>query len=178
MQDIKNQSYNVFEMFDKQWALVTAGTPDHYNSCVLSWGSIGNMWGSPGKGRPTVTIYVHPARYTSEFLLESDTFTLSFYPDTCRKALGYMGSHSGREGDKAVSAGLTPKQMGDGMTYEEANLTFLCKKLYQHQFTKEDIAEEIQDYYASLPKTYPDFNGGWQPHILFIGEIIDVEDNR
>lgn len=75
----------------------------------------------------TVTVYVHPARYTSEFLKESDTFTVSFYPDQYRKALGYMGSHSGRDGDKAAAAGLTPVAIGDGVTYEEANLTFLCK---------------------------------------------------
>lgn len=64
------------------------------------------------------------------------------------------------------------------MTYKEANLTFLCKKLYQHQFSKEDIAPEIREYYASMPEIYPDFKGGWQPHIVFVGEIIDVKDER
>ena len=86
---------------------------------------------------PYRTVYVHPARYTSEFLTENDTFTVSFYPESCRNALCYMGSHSGRDGDKAAAAGLTPAAMGNSVTYEEANLTFLCKKLYQHQFAKE-----------------------------------------
>lgn len=74
--------------------------------------------------------------------------------------------------------GLLLPPMGNSVTYEEANLTFLCKKLYQHQFAKENIAPEIQQYYASAPKAFPDFNGGWQPHIMFIGEIIDVDDKR
>ena len=96
---------------------------------------------------------MHPARYTSEFLKESDTFTVSFYPDQYRKALGYMGGHSGRDGDKAAAAGLTPAAIGDG-------------------------APEIQEYYASMPKVYPDFKGGWQPHIVFVGQILGVEDKR
>jgi len=29
-----------------------------------------------------------------------------------------------------------------------------------------------------MPKVYPDFNGGWQPHIVFAGEIIEVMDER
>ena len=40
------------------------------------------------------------------------------------------------------------------------------------------IATEVQEYYASMPKEYPDFNGGWQPHIVFVGEIIEVRCER
>jgi len=178
MSNFKELDYKVFEIFDKQWCVVTAGNMEHFNGCTVSWGSLGNMWGRHGSSCPTVTVYIHPARYTSEFLTESDTFTVSFFPEEYKKALGYMGSHSGRDGNKVRASGLTPVEMGSSVTYKEANLTFLCKKLYQHQFTKEDIAPEIQDYYASMPKTYPDFKGGWQPHIVFIGEIIGVEDKR
>ena len=178
MENFKEKEYKVFEMFDKQWAIVTAGSMEHYNSCTVSWGSLGNIWGHAGNSRPTVTVYIHPARYTSEFLKNSDTFTVSFYPESCKKALSYIGSHSGRDGDKAVGAGLTPIEIGQGVTYKEANLTFLCKKLYHHQFSKEDITTEVQEYYASMPKAFPDFNGGWQPHIVFVGEIIAVRDAR
>lgn len=178
MKDFREAEYNVFNMFDKQWAIVTAGTMEHFNSCTVSWGSFGNIWGRLGKSLPVVTVYIHPARYTSEFLDSSDTFTVSFYPDVYRKALGYIGSHSGRDGNKAAAAGLTPIAMDQGVTYEEADLTFLCKKIYQHQFSRENIAPEIQEYYAAMPKLYPDFKGGWQPHIVFIGEILAVEDKR
>ena len=164
---------DVFRKFDKQWALVTAGTPEHYNTMTISWGGLGTLW-----RRPVATVYVKKNRYTFEFMEQNDYFTVSFYPDQYRKALGYMGGHSGRDGDKAAAAGLTPVAIGDGVTYEEANLTFLCKKLYQHQFVKEDLAPEIQEYYASMPKVYPDFKGGWQPHIVFVGQILGVEDKR
>jgi hypothetical protein len=46
------------------------------------------------------------------------------------------------------------------------------------QFSKKDITTEVQEYYASMPKVYPDFNGGWQPHIVFVDEIIVVRDER
>ena len=174
MQDYKREEYKVFELFDKKWALVTAGNIQHYNCCTVSWGSLGNIWGTAGNSRSTVTVYVHPARYTSEVLKESDIFTVSFYPETSRKALGYLGSHYGRNENKIETVGFTPVKMGQGVTFGEAELTFLCKKLYQHQFSREDLAPEIQAYYAAKPEVYPDFKGGWQPHYVFVGEIIDV----
>lgn len=75
-------------------------------------------------------------------------------------------------------AGLTSIEIGQGVTYKEAKLTSLYRKLYHHQFSKEDITIEVQEYYAFMPKVYPDFNGGCQPHIVFVGEIIEVRDER
>ena len=103
MENFKQKAYNVFELFDRQWAIVTAGSIEHYNSCTVGWGSLGNLWGPTGRSRPAVTVYVHPARYTCEFLEQGDTFTVSFYPPEYRRALGYIGSHSGRDGDKAAA---------------------------------------------------------------------------
>ena len=40
MQDYKREEYKVFELFDKKWALVTAGNIQHYNCCTVSWGSL------------------------------------------------------------------------------------------------------------------------------------------
>ena len=36
MENFKEKEYKVFEMFDKQWAIVTAGSMEHYNSCTIS----------------------------------------------------------------------------------------------------------------------------------------------
>lgn len=165
------KEYPIFDMFKNQWALVTAGTMDSYDGCTVGWGSLGTIW-----NKDTVTVYVHPDRYTSEFLRNHDTFTVSFFPEEYRKALGYMGSHSGRNEDKAINAGLTPVLMGDSVGFNEATLTFVCKKLYQHQFSKEDLSQEIQDFYAKSPKVYPDYAGGWQPHYVFVGEVLEVKE--
>ena len=174
--DYKEKEYKVFELFDKNWAIVSSGDINNFNCCTLSWGSLGNIWGKNGKSISTVTIYVHPARYTSEFLKENDYFTISFFPEEYKKALAYIGSHSGRDEDKVSKTCLNPIEFNQGVTYKEANLSFLCKKLYQHQFSKDDLSDDIKEYYASMPNVYPDFNGGWQPHIVFVGEIVDVID--
>lgn len=179
MGDFMERDYKVFEMFEKEWGLVTAGTLEHFNSCTIAWGSFGTMWIKPGNGGATATVFIYPTRYTLEFLKANDWFTISFFPESCKKMLGYMGSHSGRDGDKAAACGLTPIAMGESVTYEEANLTFLCKKLYQHQFAKEDLAPEVQEFYASSPYIFPrDENGDWQAHWAFVGRIIDVDDKR
>ena len=89
-----------------------------------------------------------------------------------------MGSRSGRDGDKVSTASLTPVAVGDSVGYQEANLTFLCRKLYQHQFEKDDLAPEIQEYYRSFPKAFPpDKKGDWQPHWVFVGEVIETVEN-
>lgn len=167
------KKYDVFQMFSKQWAIVTAGTMEKYDGCTIGWGSLGTIW-----NKNTVTVYVHPARYTSEFLLKNDQFTISFFPEQYRKALGYMGSHTGRTEDKAAHAGLTPISMKETVGFQEANLTFVCKKLYQHKLSEKDLDASIQSFYAASPKVYPDFHGGWQPHYVFAGEILDVRDKR
>ena len=162
--------YRVFELFEKQWALVTAGSPERFNGCTVGWGCMGTLW-----NKPVITVYLHPARYTRAFLAESDSFTVCFFPEDCRKALGLMGSRSGRDGDKVRAAGLTPVAVGNSVGYKEASLTFLCRKLYQHPFAKEDLAPEIRDYYRSHAKVFPpDEHGEWQPHWVFVGEVMET----
>ena len=176
--DLEKENFNAMDLFGSHWAIVTAGTPERFNGCTVSWGSLGKLWTRTGGGS-VVTVYIHPARFTSQFLLASDCFTVSFFPEAYKKALGYMGSHSGRDGDKTSAAGLTPVPMGTSVAYQEAELTFLCRKLYQHQFAKEDLAPEIREYYAASPRVYPsEDKDGWQPHIVFVGDILDVKDLR
>ena len=170
------KDYRIFDLFEKQWAIVTAGTMERFNSCTVSWGSMGTLWTRLGKSGSVITVYLHPARYTREFVAASDTFTVSFFPVTCKKALAIIGSKSGRDVDKVTAAGLTPVPMGNSVTYEEASMTFLCRKVYQHQFAKEDIAPDVQEYYKANPNVYPvDENGEWQPHWVFVGEIIEAK---
>ena len=167
MRAFEEKDYKVFDMFNNQWALATAGDITHFNTCTIAWGSLGTIWGGPGGGRSIVTIYINPDRYTYDFLKESDTFTVEFFPPEYRKALGYLGSHSGRDGDKVAAAGLTPKAIGNGVTFAEANLTFLCKKLYQGPFEREGLADEINN---GIYKN-------WQPHWMFVGEILEVQSD-
>ena len=123
---MKDKEYKIFDMFENQWALVTAGSRERFNCCTVGWGGMGVLW-----NRPVVTVYLHPARYTREFLAENDCFTLSFFPEKYRKALGILGTLSGRDGDKIAASGLTLTPMGESVSYREAELSFLCRKLYK-----------------------------------------------
>ncbi len=74
-------SPKIFELFNKHWALLTAGEGEQANPMTISWGSLGTIWGMPGKGKPIVTVYVHPDRYTYRVLNDSEFFTVSFFPE-------------------------------------------------------------------------------------------------
>ncbi len=170
MESLQEKEYRIFELFEKQWALVTAGSAERFNGCTVGWGCMGTLW-----NRPVVTVYLHPARYTRELLLENGFFTVCFFPQEYRRALGIMGSRTGRDGDKARAAGLTPVPVGESVGYREASLTLLCRKLSQQPFAKEGLAPEIREYYRSHPEVYPpDENGEWQPHWVFVGEVLEL----
>ena len=67
-------SLNPFTKIGKEWALLTAGDENGFNTMTVSWGAMGFMW-----GKPSVTVYIRPQRYTKKFVDANDTFTLSFY---------------------------------------------------------------------------------------------------
>ena len=71
MKPFEAKDYKAFTMFEERWALVTAGTPDDFNTCTVSWGSMGNVWGPNGGDISTVTVYIHPARYTHKNLWQN-----------------------------------------------------------------------------------------------------------
>ena len=175
MKAFESKDYKAFTMFEDRWALVTAGTPEDFNTCTVSWGSMGNVWGPNSGDMSTVTVYIHPARYTQEFMAKYDTFTVSFFPESYRKALGYLGSHSGRDEDKVANSGLTPVVAGDGVTFKEADLTFVCKKLYEHQFDEAHLADSVKEYYAANPSMYTQVGKDrWEPHYMYIGEVVEA----
>ena len=115
---------NIFEQYDKKWALLTAGDKDKFNTMTISWGGLGTLW-----NKPVTTVYVRTSRYTNEFMKDNDYFTVSFYPDECKKVLGVLGSKSGRDMDKIHESGLTPKEVENGITFAEAEVTLVCRKL-------------------------------------------------
>ena len=88
---------DILSVFDKKWALLTAGDEAGFNTMTISWGGLGTLW-----NKPVATVYVRTSRYTHDFMDTNDYFTVSFYPEECRPILGVLGSKSGREMDKMV----------------------------------------------------------------------------
>ena len=147
-----------FAKFHKDWALLTAGTRERFNSMTIGWGAFGTVW-----NKDVLTVYVRPDRYTWQFLQDSDVFTVSFYPESCRQALTIMGALSGRDGDKAAAAHLTPRFLSEGVTYEEAAETFACRKIYMGPMAYEDVPPDAQRIYQN----------GIRPHYIIMGEVMD-----
>ncbi len=150
---------NVFTLFDRDWALLTAGTAGHYNAMTISWGGLGTLW-----SKPVATVYVKPVRYTHEFMEANESFTIGFYPEQYRRALGLLGSLSGRDCDKIAQAGLTPNFLKNAVTFKEASVTLVCRKIYRQDLDISSVpCEVVADYYASEA-----------PHTMYVGEVVDI----
>ena len=150
---------NALGVFNDEWALVTAGTEGDYNTMTISWGGMGTLW-----GKPVATVYVKPIRYTHRFLDANEYFTVSFFPEKYKKALGLLGTLSGRDGDKVAQAGLTPVYLDRAVTFHEASATLICKKIYRQDMDTAAMPREVVDGYYTTEA----------PHTIFIGEVIAV----
>ncbi len=171
---IEELQVNPITLFGKDWCVVSAGNEtDGYNGMTIAWGHLGSIWDRATEhGKimiPTVNVYVRPSRYTKTFMDKEDVFTVSAFPKEYKRALGYMGSHSGRNEDKAVGAGLTPVFMDGTVTYEQADLVFVCRKIYQ-----QTLKEECFTDHSIMEENYPkrDF------HDMYIGEILKIYVNE
>ena len=151
---------NPMTLIGNEWMLLTAGTRDRgYNTMTCSWGHLGTLW-----NLPTAVCYVRPQRYTKEFIDREEWYTLCFF-DGCKKELGYLGSHSGRDGDKIAAVGFTPV-FEEGYTYiKEAKLVLVCRKLYRAPLREEGFLDR-----ETLDRNYPQRD----LHDLYVGQIVKV----
>lgn len=155
------QSLNVdiFRAYSAGWALLSAGNLADFNTMTISWGGMGTLW-----NKSVATVYVRPCRHTYKYMEENEYFTVSFYPEHCRADLKTLGTLSGRDGDKVSKTGLTPVQAGQSVTFTQASLTLVCKKLYAQDMDPKAIPVDI------LKSMY----GEEVPHRIYIGEVIEI----
>lgn len=155
--DLLSADFNPFKSVGKDWFLITAKNKNGFNTMTASWGALGVMW-----HKNVVTIVVRPQRKTLEFLNDSEYFTISFFDEKHREILKYCGSNSGRDVDKIKMTGLSPVDLDDTVTFEEAKKVLVCKKLYAQKIDPECfIDKDLLSNYAN-----DDY------HIAFVGEII------
>jgi len=123
----KFEKFNIapLHMLDQEWALLTAGNKEKFNSMTISWGGFGTIW-----NKPVATVYVKPVRYTYEFMETSECFTISFYDKKYKNDLEILGSKSGRNVNKITLTKLTPEFFDNAISFKEAKLTIVCKKIY------------------------------------------------
>ena len=155
--DVKNPS----ELFGEDWAALAAGNAESMNAMTIGWGQFGTLW-----QRPVVTVYVAPERYTNEFIAKNEYFTITAFPKDKKESLLYIGTHSGRDGDKLAKAGLTPEFTALGNPiFKEANLAVECKIIYKEPFKFDLLTEETKAFYNERKIS---------PHVQYIGEVINV----
>lgn len=160
----KDWDENPFTWFKGQGLLLAVGDSVKNNAMTIGWGSLGNLWKEIGAN--TVTVYVAEERYTYQFMEENRYFTVMAFDKDDARILGYMGTHSGRDGDKAAHLGLHTLYTEHGTPYyEEASIVLECEIIYKAPFLKEGMCEDAQKFYEG-------FSAG--VHHMYIGNVINA----
>ncbi len=156
----KDIQKNAISLISDDWALLTAGNENGWNTMTVSWGGVGELW-----GKDVTFVFVRPQRYTKEFIDNSEYFTLSFFDESYKDTLRLCGRKSGRDINKAEATGLEPI-FENGTTYlNQAELVLVCKKIAAQEMNPDCIFDKriIEDNYKNS-----DF------HTSYVGEIIKV----
>ncbi len=143
--------------------LLTTKVGDKVNSMAIGWGTIGIQW-----EKPVFIAFVRTCRFTHEMLQGNGEFTINVpVGDFPRKALGLLGSKSGRDMDKIAAAGLTPVEPNviSVPGIKEFPLTLECRVLY-HQLQHDN---ELNDELTQRFYTRETAN-----HTAFYAEIVDA----
>ena len=144
----------------KKGAFLTTKKGDKVNSMVIGWGHIGRIW-----ERPVFVAYVRISRYTRELLDANPEFTVNVpIHGFTRKAFEICGSKSGRDMDKMHDSVLTARETDHSMTFGEAEVTLLCRKLFCQELQTENMRPEIATAFYSVDAK----------HDMYIGEIIEI----
>lgn len=141
------------------WALVTAGNIDSFNTMTVAWASLGDIW-----WKPVFNAWVKPSRYTYEFIGREEFFTVQFFGPEHKDDLVILGTKSGRDCDKVAETGLTPMDIDGKVTFEQALVTLVCRKLYSQPLDFAGLPEDVVNQY------YQD----GEVHTHFIGEIVEA----
>ncbi|GHT82545.1 hypothetical protein FACS1894137_01640 [Spirochaetia bacterium] len=172
--------YNVFSLAEKEFPVVTAGKPDHFNSMIWTLSGFGiHLCASGIKNhlrKPTVYGFFREDRYTLELMQREQAYTISFFPNEYKEQTFFLGKTSGRASSKMQELELTSVQTpSDNISFQEAKLILECKLTQLTTVKSEDYcSKEVQD---SLNETYQE-----EKHYrkLAFGEITHVwiKNNR
>ncbi|MGL4774032.1 MAG: flavin reductase [Clostridium sp.] len=154
---------SAFKLVGKDWMLVTAKKDGKTNTMTASWGGLGVMW-----GKNVAYVVIRPQRYTKEFVDNSSTFSLTFFDDSYKKKLGYLGKVSGRDEDKITNSALTLNDFEETPYFEEGKLVLICKKLYAQEFKPECFIDDSIDEKWYKDKDY---------HTLYVVEVLNILQN-
>lgn len=151
---------NAFKMIGSDWLLLTAKKGDKVNTMTASWGGVGVLW-----NKKVAYLFIRPQRYTKEFIDAADKMSISVLPNSFRDTLSYLGRVSGRDEDKIAKSGLTLKEKDNVPYFEEARLTFICKKLYMQSLEEDGFIDK-----SIIDRDYKNKDY----HMMYVVEIEEV----
>lgn len=132
-----DQFSHLFDRIGREWMLISASDGQNTNSMTASWGCFGVLW-----GKQVAVCFIRPQRYTFEITERAKTLSLAFFDKSHRQALSYMGSHSGRNEDKYLAAGLHMIADENGTPFPaEARMVLLCRQMYAGRLQKDSFLD-------------------------------------
>ena len=156
----KELNESTFKLIGSDWMLITAAKDEAVNTMTASWGGLGILW-----NKNVAYIFIRPQRYTKEFVDSSDKFSLTFFDESYKKDLSYLGHVSGRDEDKISKTKLNVSYIENIPVFEEAKLTLLCRKLYAQSLDPNCFIDK-----TLADKCYPNKDY----HTVYVAEIEKV----
>lgn len=151
---------DVFSLIGDRWMLVAATDKDgKTNAMTASWGGLGVLW-----GKKVAFVFIRPQRYTKKFVDDAENFSLSFFEESYKPMLGYMGKVSGKDEDKIKKSGLTVQYKDGAPVFKEASLTLICRKMYRQTLEEDCFVDK-----TNIGKWYPQKDY----HDMYVAEIVD-----
>lgn len=151
---------DVFSLIGDRWMLVAATDKDgKTNAMTASWGGLGVLW-----GKKVAFVFIRPQRYTKKFVDDAENFSLSFFEESYKPMLGYMGKVSGKDEDKIKKSGLTVQDKDGAPVFKEASLTLICRKMYRQTLEEDCFIDK-----TNIGKWYPQKDY----HDMYVAEIVD-----
>ena len=158
-----SSNLNPFLWFKGNGLLLASGDVRRLNAMTIGWGALGNIW---QHDLSTITVYVAPARYTYEFMERYQYFTVMVFDEDRKDVLEYMGTHSGRDGDKGEALGLHVAYTEHGTPYYlEAREVYECEVMYRGPFDQRGFEEIPRKRYENFPAGV---------HHEYIGKIVSA----
>jgi flavin reductase (DIM6/NTAB) family NADH-FMN oxidoreductase RutF len=141
--------------------LVSVDETGKPNVMTIGWATLGIVW-----GRPILTVFVRPSRFTYGLVDATGDFTVNVPPPEMAETVQYCGTVSGREHDKFAERGLTPAPSRHVRSpiIEECLLHYECRVVHKNDVEPRTLNPDI------LTHAYPqgDF------HRVFYGEVLAV----
>lgn len=156
---------SIFKLVGKDYTVITAGLPEHYNSMVAGDGGMGFLM-----GKPATFCNLRGNRYTLEFILKDKKYTMAYFDDQFKPAFLPFGNSSGRDSDKMKKTTLTPLVTPSGrVSFKEAKIIIECDLAETHTVNPAEVyVQKNKDFYEDAYKSAGSY------HKIVFGDIIHI----